>query len=203
MKKYQRRGMKRIVASLVMLMVIVGLGFAGYSLFWSEPANSASGIGSVKTGLIGAPEKPSAPANTEMKLTVPKMERVKGVPIFTAPASDEGTLDKGALHVKGTGFPWQDGSNVYIAGHRLGYKQTGSYLQFFDLLKLKKGDEIILADSEGKRYTYTVFRKFRVDPSRYDITQPIAGKSIVSLQTCTLPKYTQRLIVQGELTNAK
>ena len=201
MKKYRKRGTQKIVASLVTLVVIVGLGFAAYSLFWGEPANSASGIGTVKTGLIGAPEKPSAPANTEMKLTVPEMERVKDMPVFTAPASDEGTLDKGALHVKGTGFPWQDGSNVYIAGHRLGYKGTGSYLQFFDLPRLQKGDKIFLTDSDGKRYTYTVFGKFRVDPSQYEVTQPVPGKSAVSLQTCTLPKYTQRLIVQGELTS--
>jgi sortase A len=29
--------------------------------------------------------------------------------------------------------------------------------------------------------------------------EPQDGKSIVSLQTCTLPDYEQRLIVQGEL----
>ncbi|MDQ4004084.1 MAG: sortase [Actinomycetota bacterium] len=28
---------------------------------------------------------------------------------------------------------------------------------------------------------------------------PVAGKSIVSLQTCTLPDYSDRLIVRGEL----
>jgi sortase A len=29
--------------------------------------------------------------------------------------------------------------------------------------------------------------------------RPVAGKNIVSLQTCTLPDYAKRLIVQAEL----
>lgn len=199
MKKYPMRRTKNLVTMLSTLAVLVGLGFVGYSLLYSGPAAPASEIGTVSKGLNGAPKKPTAPTDTKMTLTVPEMERVKGVPVFTAPASDEGTLDKGAMHVEGTGFPWQDEANVYIAGHRLGYAGTGSYLQFYDLPKLEKGDEIILTDTNGTRYVYEVFKKFRVDPSYYQVTEPIPGKNIVSLQTCTLPDYTQRLIVQGEL----
>jgi hypothetical protein len=58
------------------------------------------------------------PANTSMRLTVPEMKRVRDVPVETAPASEEAALRSGALHVEGTGFPWERGSNVYIAGHR-------------------------------------------------------------------------------------
>ena len=54
-------------------------------------------------------------------------------------------------------------------------------------------------DAEGKRYTYTVFRKFVVDPGATHVLRPIKGKSVVSLQTCTLPDYSKRLVVQGEL----
>jgi sortase A len=28
---------------------------------------------------------------------------------------------------------------------------------------------------------------------------PVKGKSLITLQTCTLPDYKERLIVQGEL----
>lgn len=199
MKKYKtRRTNKGLVTMLSALAVLVGLGVLGYSLF-GGPESSATRVGTVSGGLVGTPEKPATPADTNMTLTVPKMERVEGVPVYTAPTSDTGTLDRGAMHVEGTGFPWESEANVYIAGHRLGYRDTGSYLQFYDLPKLENGDEIILTDSNGTTYTYRVFEKFRVDPSEVGVMQPVAGKNIVSLQTCTLPSYTQRLIVQGEL----
>ena len=38
-----------------------------------------------------------------------------------------------------------------------------------------------------------------VDPDNVEVMEPEEGMSIVSLQTCTLPDYEQRLIVQGEL----
>ena len=33
---------------------------------------------------------------------------------------------------------------------------------------------------------------------RLHVTQPIEGKNVLTLQTCTLPDYSQRLIVQAE-----
>jgi len=33
------------------------------------------------------------------------------------------------------------------------------------------------------------------------VTDPVPGKNVLTLQTCTLPDYSQRLIVQAELTN--
>jgi sortase A len=59
----------------------------------------------------------------------------------------------------------------------------------------------VLTDANGTRYTYEVFKKTIVDPSAFYVTQPVSGKSIVTLQTCTLPDYNQRLIIQAELTN--
>ena len=38
-----------------------------------------------------------------------------------------------------------------------------------------------------------------VGPEDAQVTEPVPGKSIVSLQTCTLPDYSDRLIVRGEL----
>ncbi len=59
-------------------------------------------------------------------------------------------MHDGTAHVKGTGFPWQKGANVFIAGHRVGYPGTNSNLVFWDLDKLEKGDEILLTDADGK-----------------------------------------------------
>ncbi len=136
-----------------------------------------------------------------MTLTIPAMKRVEEIPVYDGPASDKEALHDGALHLRGTGFPWQSGANVYVAGHRLGFPGTKSYLVFWDLNKLGNGDEVILTDANGTRYTYEVFKKFIVDPSAFRVTRPLAGRSTVTLQTCTLPDYKQRLIVQAELTS--
>jgi len=188
-RRHRTRSAGRIVASLVSLILIVaGLLIIGYSLLIRDPL--AVGV------LFG----PDAPDNPTMTLTVPAMQRVEEVPVYDAPAPGKAALHDGALHLRGTGFPWQRGTNVYIAGHRLGFPATKSYLVFWDLDKLTNGDEVILADANGTKYTYRVFKKIVVSPDAYYVTQPIAGRSIVSLQTCTLPDYSQRLIVQAELT---
>lgn len=143
------------------------------------------------------------PTDNAMKLTIPKMERVKGVPVYTAPANDEKKLGAGTIHLDNTGYPWEAGSNVYIAGHRLGYPNTRSFLVFYDLNKLENGDRVVLRDSAGTRYVYRVFNRVVTGPTDVQVTAPVPGKSIVSLQTCTLPDYSKRLIVQAEYVTSK
>jgi sortase A len=107
------------------------------------------------------------------------------------------------VHVRGTGFPWQKVANVYIAGHRVGYPGTRSNLVFWDLNELEKGNKIFLTDADGTRYTYKVFEKRVISPDTLSIMRTTKGKNIISLQTCTLPDYSHRLIVQGELKGKK
>src|ERR687896_572493 len=95
------------------------------------------------------------------------------VPVYTGAADDKAALHDGTLHVKGTGFPWQTGANVYIAGHRLGFPGTRSYLVFWDLNKLEDGDKVILTNANGTRYTYSVFKSIIIDPDASYITQPV------------------------------
>jgi sortase A len=83
----------------------------------------------------------------------------------------------------------------------MGFPGTKSYLVFWDLDKLENGDEVILTDANGTRYTYQVFKKQVVEPTDFHVTHPVPGKSLVTLQTCTLPDYAERLIVQAELTS--
>ncbi len=190
MKKYKtKRSPARTLAAVIApLLIVAGLAVIGYSFLIGDPFAGS---------LFGA----EAPNNSTMKLTVPEMQRVEEVPVYDGAANDEGALHDGTLHVRGTGFPWHAGSNVYIAGHRLGFPGTKSYLVFWDLNKLENGDEIILTDANGARYTYQVFKKQVVAPTDYHVTQPVAGRSVVTLQTCTLPDYADRLIVRAELTS--
>lgn len=160
----------------------------------------ALGMVFVNVQVAGTPNVSGPPpADETLKLTVPEMQRVKNVPVYTTTADDEASLNAGAIHVEGTGFPWEAGSNVYIAGHRLGYPNTGSFLLFYDLNKLENGDRVVLKDAKGRKYIYQVFDELVVDPGEYYVTEPVAGKNVVSLQACTLPDYSRRIIVQAEL----
>jgi sortase A len=190
MKTYYTGGTRRgLTAVLSVFIAVVGLGLLGYALLSAgSPASAAK-----------SKFAPEPPAQTTLKLTVPEMKRVEDVPVYDGSGGNKAALRNGTLHVKGTSYPWQRVANVYIAGHRLGFPGTKSHLVFWDLDKLENGDEVILTDANGTTYTYEVFKKFVVSPKDVHVMRPVAGKNIVSLQTCTLPDYAKRLIVQAEL----
>ena len=139
------------------------------------------------------------PEDKTLWVTVPAMNQIGESPIpYTTGDDEEKLRDYAGIHLQGTGFPWEEEANVYIAGHRLGYPNTSSFLAFWDLNKLQNGDEIYVTDAMGRSYTYRVFKEIVVEPSDIFVTQPLEGKNIITLQTCTLPDYSQRLIVQAE-----
>ena len=211
---------KTLAALLTTVMVVAGLGLLGYSLLAGGSPASAEDPGrvhgriseeleakfhrSIPERIVETVRGPQVktPESKQLELSVPGMKRVDDVPVYDAaePGYDR-ALHDGVVHVRGTGFPWQREANVYIAGHRVGYPGTKSNLVFWDLNTLQKGDEILLTDSDGTRYTYKVFEKRIISPREVGILQPVKGKNIVSLQTCTLPDYSHRLIVRGELVD--
>jgi sortase A len=216
---YTRKALAALVAAV---FLFAGLGLFGYSLLaGGAPASAESPDRvhgriseeleakfqrSIPERIVETVRGPQAktPESTRLELTVPALDRVDGVPVYDAPESGyEKALHDGVVHVRGTGFPWQDVANVYIAGHRVGYPGTKSNLVLWDLDKLEKGDEIFLTDADGTRYTYEVFEKRVISPHTVSIMRPTKGKNIISLQTCTLPDYSHRLIVQGELKGKK
>jgi len=211
---------KALTAVVAVVLAFAGLGLIGYSLFAGDSSASAESPErvhgriteeleekfqrSIPERIVEAVRVPQTPESKKLELTIPAMDRVDGVPVYDAPKSGyEKSLHDGVVHVRGTGFPWQDVANVYIAGHRVGYPGTKSNLVFWDLNQLKKGDEIFLTDADGTRYTYEVFEKRVISPDTVRIMRPTKGKNIVSLQTCTLPDYSHRLIVRGELKSQK
>lgn len=139
------------------------------------------------------------PKNKTLRVTIPAMKRVDDATIPYAGGFDEEAFKEHAgVHLKGTGSPWQRVANVYIAGHRLGYMGTPSWLGFWDLNALENGDKVFVTDSMGRRYVYRVYKEFVVDPDDVHVTRAVKGKNILTLQTCTLPDYSRRLIVQAE-----
>lgn len=79
------------------------------------------------------PQAMAAPSSTTFSLTIPKLD------LYAIPVVDDTSevgLSQGAGHLPGTGFPWIAGSNIYIAGHRLGYAGTPSDHVFYNLPSL-------------------------------------------------------------------
>ena len=147
----------------------------------------------------GRPRAIDVPEDKRLRITVPAMSRIRDRVVPYATATDEDAFrNYAAVHLRGTGNPWNRQANVYIAGHRLGYVGTPSFLAFWDLDKVDVGDKIYVTDSTGRRYVYEVFKDFVVDPTDLHVLRPLKGKNIVTLQTCTLPDYSRRLIVQAE-----
>lgn len=145
-------------------------------------------------------EQAGGPADKTLTVTVPKMERIKDSPMPDTHGDDEEALKNYAgIHLEGTGFPWDEEANVYLAGHRLGYPGFPSFLAFYDIDALQVGDRVFVTDANGREYAYEVFRTLEVGPMDLHVTEVIEGKNILTLQTCTLPDYARRVIVQAEL----
>ncbi|MDQ3658258.1 MAG: sortase, partial [Actinomycetota bacterium] len=180
-------------------------GIPEYQDFYAKgnpetPADLISGNSSVGTIPPVTPfnfgRNPGGPEDKTLYLTIPALE-IEGIPVFDTLSEEK--LRDGAVHIPATGYPWQEGANVFIAGHRIGYPNTLSYYVFYRLDQLAEGDEILLQNSTGKEFKYRVTEQTVVGPENVGVMNAVKGRSIISLQTCTLPDYEERLIVRGEL----
>jgi sortase A len=210
-----------------MSLLLVGVGLALTATFFvGSPFTDAAPAAETALGEGGQPEVPAItpppeakgqpdrsreerrerrspsveiPKDKTLTISIPAMRRVDDAKIPYAGAANEDAFKYHAgVHLRGTGSPWQGVANVYIAGHRLGYVGTPSWLAFWDLNEVDVGDRIYVTDSMGRRYVYKVFKDFVVDPTDVFVTRPLKGRNIVTLQTCTLPDYSRRLIIQAE-----
>ncbi len=121
------------------------------------------------------------------------------VPVFDSDA--QWALDNGVAHVPETSLPWSPTPqrNVYLAGHRFGWPGTASHLVFYNLDELGAGDTVLLRDREGRRYEYEVTETFIADPTDSWVMGQVAGRDMVTLQTCTpIPSFEKRLVVRAD-----
>ena len=130
-----------------------------------------------------AAEEPAipAPATNDLWMSIPKLGLYDN---YVSNSNAHSALDYGAAKRVETKFPWQDDANTYISAHRLGWPGTGSWHQFYNLPMLTYGDKIYLGDANGTTYTYEVTEIYEVLPSETWVTNQVAGRDIVSLQTC-------------------
>ena len=140
---------------------------------------------------------PKQPRGTEMALSVGSIgirnEQVEST-------SDTKTLDEGLIHLPQTSLPWdRAGSrNVYVVGHRMGWPNTGSWKLFYRLNELRPGDRLAIKNSRGETYRYEVSEKLVVSPLDVWATKPVRGRDLLTLQTCTGPDFSKRLIVRAD-----
>lgn len=203
------RNLLLILACTLLAFALVGCGSSGESGGGGGQEQEQQAQSEDNQQQEESSEQVEAPEDKTLKVTVPEMQNVKNAEVpnvpYTQEAIDNGTAeqalrDHAAIHVDSTGYPWEEEANVYLAGHALGYQNTPSWHAFRDLGQLQEGDEIFVEDANGNEYTYEVFREsFVVDPTDVEVIQPEEGRNILSLQSCTLPDYERRVIVQAEL----
>ena len=212
MKKYNvNHSRAKTVVSWVLSLIMIVAGVALIASFFLAGRLDSTATNSENPGGFNVPKlettedgntSNAGPEDKTLELTVPAMARIEKDDIpYTTGTDEEALKTHAAIHLEGTGFPWDSEANVYIAGHRLGYPNTESWLTFWDLSSVGVGDDIYVTDAKGTKYTYNVFKTFVVSPSDTHVTDTRPGKNIVTLQSCTLPDYKERLIVQGELTD--
>jgi sortase A len=191
-----------VLVGLLVLPIVPETQTASVELRTAEVENAGTLLGENSPELDPPPETPKPADQWDvtgvMTLSVPKLG-LKDVALPTG--STQAELDReGVLRLRGSGLPWREGSNTFIAGHALGFPRTRVPYAFYELGEMMPGDEILIKSADGRRYAFRVYDRLTVEPDDLWVTYPVEGKTVVSLQTCTpVPSFENRLIVRGEL----
>ncbi|MCA1718786.1 MAG: class E sortase [Actinobacteria bacterium] len=157
---------------------------------WPEP--TADQVASAD-----APRYYQPPSDADMTLTIEALG-LYDVPVLSS--ADLEVLDRGLMHEPETSLPSDGGAqkNVFVAGHYLGYPGTASHLVFYNLDKLRRGDEMVLEDREGRVYRYRVSEVFGATPDDSWVMGQVRDRDMLTLQTCIPPIFEDRLIVRAD-----
>lgn len=157
---------------------------------WPEPTAD-------QVAVANAPRYYEPPSDADMTLTIEALG-LYDVPVMSS--ADLGVLDDGLMHEPETSLPWDGGAqrNVFIGGHYLGYPGTASHLVFYNLDKLRGGDEVVLEDRRGRAYTYRVSEAFDATPEDSWVMGQERDRDMLTLQTCIPPTFEDRLIVRAD-----
>ena len=103
------------------------------------------------------------PAGAIMGLTIEAIG-IHDAPVFDS--DSQWALANGVAHNPQTSLPWSatPQRNVYLAGHRMGFRGTWSRMIFYNLDKLREGDKVVLKDRTGRTYEYRVSETFLAAP---------------------------------------
>ena len=208
----------RAVGWLLLLAGVVVLLYIVYSLLFTNLQTQAEqsslleqwqlDVGEV--GAAPAPVDPAAPpappaaVDPGDALAVLQFARpgspepiVSAEPLFVVGGVGVGDLQRGPGHYPTSAAPGAAG-NFAVAGHRTTYGAP-----FYHLDQLVPGDEVLVTDRTGRRFTYRVAERRIVVPSDGSVLGPDplgTGSPTLTLTTCE-PRFSnaQRLIVFAEL----
>jgi sortase A len=157
---------------------------------WSSPSRE-------EIDLTERPRRFAPDPGAEMTLSVRAMG-LYDVPVANSNRLEE--LDRGLVRMPETSLPWDASAqrNVFVAGHYLGLPETQSRMVFYNLDKLKSGDEMVLKDNLGQTYKYRVSEKFAAGPEDSWVMGEVRGRDMLTLQTCIPPDFGKRLVVRAD-----
>ena len=132
MKRYNVKNSRgRNAISWVLSLVMIVAGIALIASFFLAGRLDSTATNSEDPGGFNVPKlettdesttNTAGPKDKTLELTVPAMARIENDEIPNTVGDDEEALkEHAAIHLEGTGFPWQPEANVYIAGHRLAF----------------------------------------------------------------------------------
>jgi sortase A len=157
---------------------------------WPEPTSE-------QVASAGEPRYYQSSSDTDMTLTIIAVG-LYNVPVLNSANLE--VLDRGLMHEPESSLPWDDEAqrNVFIAGHYLGWPGTASHLVFYNLDKLRRGDEIVLKDGQRRTYRYRVSEAFEATPEDSWVMGQERDRDMLTLQTCIPPTFEDRLVVRAD-----
>jgi sortase A len=157
---------------------------------WPEPTAG-------EVAAANSPRYYQPTAEADMALTIEALS-LYDVPVISSPSYE--VLDRGLMHEPETSLPWDGGAgrNVFLAGHYLGWPGTASHLVFYNLDKLRGGEEVLLRDAWGRAYRYRVSESFEATPYDSWVMGREVGRDMLTLQTCIPPSFEERLVVRAD-----
>lgn len=208
----------RAVGWLFLLAGVVVLLYIVYSLLFTNLQTQAEQSSlleqwELEVGDVGAapaPADPAAPPAAPVPvdpgdaLAVLQFARpgsaepiVSAEPLFVVSGVGVADLQRGPGHYPTSVAPGAAG-NFAVAGHRTTYGAP-----FYHLDQLAPGDEVLVTDRTGRRFTYRVTEQRVVAPGDRSVlgSDPLgSGRPLLTLTTCN-PRFSnaQRLIVFAEL----
>jgi sortase A len=137
-------------------------------------------------------------SDADMTLTIEALG-LYDMPILSSASLE--VLEIGLMHEPETSLPWDGGAqrNVFIAAHYLGWPGTASHLVFYNLDKLRRGDEVVLEGNQDRAYRYRVSEAFEATPEDSWVMGQEHGRDMLTLQTCVPPPtFEDRLVIRAD-----
>ncbi len=195
----EKRTRKRLTSALIVVGVIVVGTVALNFGYWMDQVRYLGGGESFTLPLTADAEyaEPNTIYIDTLGLTAPIIHVTE-----TNEKAYQEAMTHGVGHFPGTAEIGAYG-NAYIFGHSSRAPWNNSdYNTIFSLIpRLEIGDTIRATDREGRVHTYTVTRKFVVDPENVGVLDQHAFKKrILTLQTSwPLGMTLRRYVVQAEI----